>query len=278
MSKCEISWGPSDQIASGHCCMGVGYKRAKIFERNSRTLWWANRHLWRTNPSLQSPWVRHLQNRVDWHHASWMYPFRNQHHRLCTPMRDQLMHQHQVQRGTMSLSHPQRVIQWPWPLQKIDASEILVVAPKRSSMKRGLPSSGERTPAKAEPHDDLETPMKKIKYPGFGGAASKQTQCKVCDVPRDGNFTGACCHFCLLGCRRICNHQRIPEAVQEQGETSNLGSLCPGLEKESDLKPSKCKCSCMQMAGLVKQMASMLPKLEVALRRLRRLKSLQGSA
>lgn len=137
-------------------------------------------------------------------------------------------------------------------------------------MKRGLPSLGEKTPAKAECHDDLETPMKKMKYPGFGGAPSKQTQCKVCDAPRDGNFTGACCNFCLLGCRRICNHQRIAEAVQQQDVKHQILEVSAQLrlEKESDLKPSKCKCDCMQMAGLVKQMASMLPKLEVALRRL----------
>ena len=140
MSKCEISWGLPDQIASGHCCMGVDYKRQKYLKgtllpfdgqpppledqpKLAEPLSKASSKQGGLTPRKMSPCKRKLiprllpsQQCVILLWMSWMYPFRNQHHRLCTPMRDQLMHQHQVQRGTMSLSHPQRVIQIPFSL------------------------------------------------------------------------------------------------------------------------------------------------------------------
>lgn len=56
-------------MASGHCCMGVDYKRQKYLKGTLLPCDGQPPPL-RANPSLQSPWVRHLQRRVVWHHAS----------------------------------------------------------------------------------------------------------------------------------------------------------------------------------------------------------------
>lgn len=149
------------------------------------------------------------------------------------------------------------------------------VALSKSSMKRASPSSSEKTPAKKATVETDETPAKKPRIPGFGGKLAKQNECKVCGAPRDEGFIGGCCNFCLTGCRRVCNHQRIADILDDKDLKAQILEISEKnrAEHKPDTKRGRCQCDCREMAGLVKQMKSMLPKMQAALEKLELLRN-----
>eukprot|EP00438_Fugacium_kawagutii_P002272 Skav227365 [mRNA] locus=scaffold2373:32154:42948:+ [translate_table: standard] len=125
--------------------------------------------------------------------------------------------------------------------------------PTRTPGKRPSPSSSS---------DDV-TPEKHAKVQFGKQVHAKVELCKVCSCPRDESFKGGCCHNCLKVCRKMFGHQRIEDILSKEDAKAKVATQSKELQPYTPPPPSpKCQCNCGEMAGLVKQMANLVSRME----------------